>query len=221
MVACHGEKKPRGRALRLAILGTLILAALLMALERNVSRVILDLAQADAYALAVDVLNEAVAKVMRTGVTYDELITLQKDGSGRVTLLQANTMRMNELATSIALSAQDQLAQVDNQVVNVPLGAAFGIPLLAGTGPKLGVRIVPVGAVSTQFITEFESAGINQTRHKIYLLLRAKVALVIPSGASRIEVGTQVSIAESIIVGEVPESFVDVNNTDDLLNLLP
>ncbi|MBQ8536426.1 MAG: sporulation protein YunB [Clostridia bacterium] len=221
MVASQEEKRPKGRAVRLFLIAFLLLIALSLVLEENLSQVILDLAQADAYALAVDVLNEAVAGAMATGITYGELVALEKDTAGRVTMLQANTMRMNELAASIALGAQDQLAQGDGQVVNVPLGAAFGIPLLAGAGPKMEVRIVPVGAVSTRFITEFESAGINQTRHKIYLLLQATVALVLPGNSQQVEVGAQVPIAESIIVGTVPDSFVDVNNTDDLLNLLP
>lgn len=221
MVAWKEEKSPQGRLGRLCLLGILLLTALFMVLEGNLSQVILDLAQADAYALAVDVLNEAVANAMATGITYNELVTLEKDTAGRVTMLQANTMRMNELAASIALGAQDQLAQNGGQVVRVPLGAATGVPLFAGSGPKLEVRIVPVGAVSTRFMTEFESAGINQTRHKIYLFLQATVALVLPNGSQQVEVGAQVPIAESIIVGAVPESFVDVNNTSDLLNLLP
>lgn len=214
-------KKMGGRVARLAILILLLLTAASMALEQNLSAVILDLAQADAYSLAVNALNNAVADTMATGVTYEELMTLQRDETGRVSLVQANTMRMNQLATAIALDAQKRLAQGDDQQVHVPLGAAFGIPLLAGLGPELAVQIVPVGAVSSQFATEFESAGINQTRHKISLLIRARVALVIPSGAREVSVETQVSVAETIIVGMVPDSFVDVNNTDDLLNLLP
>ena len=210
-----------GRILRWTAIIVLILAALFLMLENNVSQVILDMAYADAYALAVDVLNEAVAGVMRTGITYDELMQVRCDEKGQVTLLQANTMRMNQLATETAISAQGKLSQQENQYIYLPLGAALGMNFLAGSGPELQVKIVPVGSVSTQFATEFESAGINQTRHKIFLVVKAAVQVVIPTGTKRVDVSTQVSIAESIIVGNVPDSFVDVNNKDDLLNLLP
>lgn len=221
MVASADEKKQGGRLRRILLLAFLLLLALFLVLEGNLSQVILDMASAEAYALAVEVLNEAVAKTVKTGVAYEELVSIQRDASGRVTVLQANTMYMNELASSIALEAQDDLAGSEGETVSIPLGAAWGIPLFAGTGPKIPVSIVPVGSVKTRFVTEFESAGINQTRHKIYLLLEASVALVLPNGSRKVEVGAQVPIAESIIVGAVPDSFVDVNNKDDLLNLLP
>ena len=80
------------------------------------------------------------------------------------------------------------------------------------------VRIVPVSAVSAVFSTEFESAGINQTRHKIYLSLQTTVRLVIPSGAKQVALGSQVLVAESIIVGEVPSSYVNVPEVGDALN---
>ena len=221
MVASQEEKSRGGRVKRLLLLALLLLMALFMVLEGNLSQFILDMAQADAYALAVEVLNESVANAVKTGIDYEQLIHIQKDTQGRVTMLQANTMHMNELASLIALQAQEDLARREGQRVSIPLGASLGIPLFAGAGPKIEVSIVPVGAVSTRFVTEFEAAGINQTRHKIYLLLEASVALVLPNESRQVEVGAQVPIAESIIVGGVPDSFVDVNDKEDLLNLLP
>lgn len=224
MVASTPKKSSSGvggRILRWVVIVILMLAALFLMLENNMSQVILDMAYADAYALAVEVLNEAVSGVMKTGITYEELISVRTDANGKITLLQANTMLMNQLATDTALTAQDQLAQKENQYIYLPLGAALGMNFLAGAGPRLEVKIVPVGSVSTQFATEFESAGINQTRHKIYLVVKASVQVVIPTGTKRVDVTTQVSVTESIIVGEVPESFVDVNNQEDMLNLVP
>ena len=83
------------------------------------------------------------------------------------------------------------------------------------------MQILPVGAVSAQFSTEFQSAGINQTRHKILLTLEATVRLVIPNGVEEVAVSSQMAVAESIIVGLVPDSFVDVNNDSEMLNLIP
>jgi sporulation protein YunB len=222
MVASQPRKMRLSRKfLRWTVIVVLLLTAAFLVLENNISQVILDRAYANAYSLAVKVINSAVADVMHTGITYEDLITVHLSDQGQVTMLQANTIRMNELATMAALQAQEKLQEENNQVIQIPLGAALGINFLAGSGPNISVRILPVGAVSTQFITEFESAGINQTRHKILLSAKTTVRLVIPTGAKQVELVSNIPIAESIIVGAVPDTFVDVNDKGDILNLIP
>lgn len=197
------------------------MAAGLIALERNLSQTMLDMAFAEAYSMAVETLNRAVKLVTENEVEYAELVDAQTDAQGRVTMLRADTMRMNELAAKTALMAEDELNSVENQVVRIPLGAALGIRSLSGFGPKMSMQILPVGAVHASFDTDFESAGINQTRHRIFLTLRATVSLIIPTGSQLVEVQSTMPIAESIIVGHVPDSFVDVNDQKDILDLAP
>ena len=214
-----GTKKSKSWKLirRLALL-VIVLCALGMLLEKNLESVILDMAYARAEAMAVEYMHEAIRDVMGDEVTYQDMMTVRTDAAGRVTMLQANAVRMNELAAFTALQAQARLESAEAQSVSIPLGAALGIPFLSGLGPRVKVRIVPVSAVSAAFSTEFESAGINQTRHKIYLSLHTVVRLVIPSGARQVSLGSQVLIAESIIVGEVPQSYVQVPEMGDALN---
>ncbi len=212
-----GGKKKR-RVLRLAALLLLSLLLVFLWLERNLEGVILNMAHARAEAMATGYLNEAVRNIMGGEVTYEDMITVRTDEKGRVTMLQANAVRMNELATMTALEAQSRLESAEAQSVAIPLGAALGIPFLSALGPRVQVRIVPVSAVSAAFSTEFESAGINQTRHKIYLSLHTVVRLVIPSSARQVTLNGQMLIAESIIVGDVPQSFVNVPETSDALN---
>ena len=218
MAAC-ARKKSGG--MRWLILLVLLLTAAVIAMEQNLSQTMLDMAFARAYSMAVETINRAVKQAMGQGVTYEELIDAQMDAQGRVSMLRANTMRMNELASQTALLAERELGSTENQVVEIPLGAALGVSFLSGFGPRLEVQILPVGAVHTSFDTEFETAGINQTRHKILLTLEATVRLVIPNGVEEVAVSSQMAVAESIIVGLVPDSFVDVNNDSEMLNLIP
>ena len=218
MTACAHRK--RGW-LRWLLIAGLLLAAGLIAMEQNLSQTMLDMAFARAYSMAVETINRAVKEVTAQGITYEELIDAQTDAQGRISMLRANTMRMNELAARTALLAEEELNSAENQFVEIPLGAALGVRFLSGFGPRLEVQILPVGAVHTSFDTEFETAGINQTRHKIFLNLRAPVSLIGPTGSQLVEVTSTVPVAESIIVGEVPDSFVDVNNEEDMLNLIP
>lgn len=190
-------------------------------LERNLTEVVLSLANARALALAVTALNEAADEVIREGVTYDQLMQVTQDASGQVRLIQANTSAMNLLASQVSLRAQQRLEDIENQSVMVPLGSALGLTLLAGSGPAIRVNILPVGSVVASLNTEFQSAGINQTRHKVVLTLQGTVRLVIPTGAATVQAVAEVAVAESIIVGEVPESFVDVSSDEDMLNLIP
>ena len=181
----------------------------------------LSLAQAKARTLAVTVLNETVEEVVQEGLSYDSLVRVITDDRGQVRLLQADTTAMNHLAARVSALAQSKLDSAENRAVQVPLGSALGLTLFAGAGPKLRVQVLPVGAIASRFDTEFQAAGINQTRHRILLTMTATVKLVIPTGAKTVEASTQVAVAESIIVGEVPQSFVDVEDKDDMLNLIP
>ena len=215
------EAKPLGKKGRLILLSLLLAAAGLIVMEQNLSQTMLDMAYANAYSMAVETVNHAVSQLIDGGITYGELMDTRLDSQGQVTMLQANTMRMNELAAKTALLAELELNSYDNQFVEVPLGAALGIRFLSGFGPRVSVQILPVGAVHTSFQSEFESAGINQTRHKILLTLRTTVCLVVPMGSQMVDVNSSIPVAESIIVGQVPDSFVDVNNEEDMLNLIP
>jgi len=212
----------RGRSwLRMLVLCLLVVLAVLILMERNLSQTMLDMAFAQAYSMAVETLNRAVKEVTQDTVHYEELIATTLDGQGRVAMLQANTMRMNELAAQTALIAEKELNSWENQFMAIPLGAAMGIRFLSGFGPRISVQILPVGAVHANFDTEFETAGINQTRHKIFMMLRATVSLIIPTGSQVVEVESRVPVTESIIIGEVPQSFVDVNDRSDILDLVP
>ena len=208
----------KGRVIRLCLVILLTVVAFGMLLERNLEGVILDMAHARAEAMAVEYMHQAVRDVMGDSVAYEDMITVRTDQAGKITMLAANAVRMNDLATVTALKAQAKLESAEAQSISIPLGAALGVPFLSALGPRVQVKIVPVSAVSAAFSTEFESAGINQTRHKIYLSLHTTVRLVIPSGAKQVSLQSQVLIAESIVVGEVPESYVQVPDMSDALN---
>lgn len=218
MAAESGRKRAWGRWLALA---ALLLLALVIMMEQNLSQTLLDMAFARAYSMAVETLNRAVHTVTDNGVAYEELIDTRLDVQGKVSMLRANTMRMNALAAQTAMVAEQELNSFENQFVEIPMGAALGVRFLSGFGPRIQVQILPVGAVSTDYDTEFETAGINQTRHKIFLTLRATVSLIIPTGSRLVEVQSTMLIAESIIIGEVPDSFVDVADQQDMLDFIP
>ncbi len=198
-----------------------MLTGLFILFTRNLSPILISMAEARARQLAVEAMNRAIAEVMDSSVTYTDLMRVSHDSSGRVSMLEANATLMNEIASAAALTAQSKLDTLADEGVGLPLFAALGIDLFSGAGPIIRVSITPVGAVSTRFVTSFESAGINQTRHEISLEASVMMRIVIPAGADSVSVSTYVPIAESIIVGSVPDSYVSVPDGETALNLIP
>lgn len=208
------------RLMRRILIALLLLTCIFLIVQNGLSQVILDLAYADAYAMSSKVINAVVAEVIHSGITYENLINVHTNDKGQVTALQSNTIRMNDLAAQIALKAQATLQETQNQVIYIPLGSVLKLPSIEGSGPRISVKILPIGAVTTQFVTEFESAGINQIRHKICLSIKATVRIVIPTGARQVDFVSQVPICENIIVGAVPDIFVDTDKLDHILKLI-
>ena len=211
----------RRRRLRRLLLAALLLSVALLLTERNFRPLVFALAQARSAAMATKVLSAAVDEALGDGVAYDDLMNVRMDERGQVALLSANTMRMNRLAQSAGAAAQRMLEQMSSERVTVPLGAALGMTIFAGSGPRIPVSIVPIGSIATDFATEFEACGINQTRHKVYLRVSASIRIVIPTGARTTQVSANMLVAESIIVGAVPESFVGYNLGEEELNMVP
>lgn len=209
------------RRLSFFLIPLAVLAGLFILFTRNLSPILISMAEARARQLAVEAMNRAIAEVMDSSVTYTDLMCVSHDSSGRVSMLEANATLMNEIASAAALTAQSKLDTLADEGVGLPLFAALGIDLFSGAGPIIRVSITPVGAVSTRFVTSFESAGINQTRHEISLEASVVMRIVIPAGADSVSVSTYVPIAESIIVGSVPESYVSVPDGETALNLIP
>ena len=211
----------KGRRILFSLAVILALSAALAAwVFANLNPVVISMAEARARQLAVAAINQAVAEVMQSSVSYSDLIQVSTDGNGRVTLIKANTLLMNELASKTALAVQKNLLALEEAGVTLPLGSAFGIKILASSGPRIRVGVVPVGSITTRFVTACETAGINQTRHKIYLNLHTTVRIVIPTQSKDVNVDTKVLVTENIIVGRVPNSYVNVLDPSQI-NLNP
>ncbi|NLD58113.1 MAG: sporulation protein YunB [Clostridiales bacterium] len=217
-----GKKGKQGkRAALVAILLVVGLVFTAVSALSNLNKTLLSMAEARAAQRALSEVNKALEEVMNKSLTYSDFVSVQYDASGAVSMLSANTILMNRIASDASRTAQANIDALAEQGIELPLGAALGTSVFSGKGPRVKFEILPVGTVHTNFVTEFETAGINQTRHKISLEATATVRIVIPTGAKLVTVRISALMAESILVGSVPDSFIQVGNTSDALNFAP
>ncbi len=189
-------------------------------IDSAIQPTILSISEARLRAIAVQAMNDAVRETVGNDISYSDLIKIEKDDSGNIVLVSANAVVMNNLAANTAIAAQDKILNVGEQGIGIPIGTILGGQLLTGRGPSIWVKFEPVGAVTTDFMTEFEDAGINQTRHKVYLVFNAIVRILIGNATQTVEISTHVLISDTIIIGEVPKSYFQ-GMQGPLLNLLP
>lgn len=190
-------------------------------IDHSITPSVIAMSEATVEYRAQKALNTAVIETLSPDLNYNDLVTIITNQSGDITLLEANTLRMNSLSAMLSTACQEKISALGVQGIKIPLGSVTGSKMLAGRGPKINVKIIPLGSVSSEFVSEFETSGINQTRHRIHILIRAHVRIVVPLSHKNIDVYSKIPVSECIIVGDVPNTFLTTENEDDLLNLIP
>lgn len=198
-----------------------IIILILLYLHYVVNPIIIDATEAKVYSLTQDAVENAVYDVIKDNNIYDELIEIVKDENGDVQMITANAFQINMFSKNLLKSAQDSLKGLAEQGVELGIGTFTGLPILTDRGPKITLKLSPIGTVYTRFYSEFTTAGINQTNHKIYLIINTDVNIILPTDTKKVETTTEILITESIIVGKIPDTYLNSSQLDEMLNLVP
>ncbi|NPV93307.1 MAG: sporulation protein YunB [Firmicutes bacterium] len=191
------------------LLSLIIVLGSMVTLESRLRPGMLEVAGARAQQVAVTTMNQAVKE--QVGVQdYQNLVTIHKDSEGRIVLMQPDTLKLNQIAANTTIQVQEALGQLSEQNFSFPVGQAFNSPILASYGPRVGFKIKPMGVVRTRIEDRFEAAGINQTRHRIYLTMESDFTLVLPLVSQPLSVSTTMPLVENIIVGGVPNTYLNL-----------
>lgn len=189
--------------------------------RKNIVPTVMDSSIAQVRAITTNAINLAATTVINGGLTYDELFEVKKDNNGKITMIQANSPRINTIAREIANLAQANLDALGTQEISISVGTFTGLALLTGFGPDVTIKIVPIGTANCDFVSYFQSAGINQTLHKIYIDVYADVNIITPIDEPTVQVKAEILVCENVIVGEVPEFYLNMNDISGMLNLNP
>jgi sporulation protein YunB len=177
-------------------------------METHLKPTLLAIAETKATFIATQSINQVISDRVNLNIDPQTLMNVTLDSRGRVVLIQPNTMEFNKIAADTTIKVQDKLKEISEEQINIPMGQIFGSQLLASMGPNITVTVIPVGTVQVKVIDKFEQAGINQTRHMIYLIATTQIRIVVPLVSKSISVDTQMPIAEYVVVGDVPNTYV-------------
>ncbi len=170
-----------------------------------------------------DIINKAVQKEL-SNINYDSLVDVKYDSNGNVKAVLCDTVKMSLLKHNVSQNIIDLFKKNNCFRIRVPLVYISSNPLIANIGPKVSVKVEPSGLINVDFNSTFTNAGINQTKHEINIIVKTKCYTYLAGMNSDTEVKTAIPVAHTVIVGEVPETYTNVESTeeglkDDVLNL--
>lgn len=160
--------------------------------------------------------NKALAKQFQEEQERESLFSVQKGEDGRMELVQANSIEINILMSQLSMNLQEAFQQMEKERYEVPVGSLLGSQIFSQTGPSVEIAITPMSVSSMDFRTEFETQGINQTKYKIYIELGCRIKVLAPFSSRTFCTSNTILIAEAVILGDVPDSYVEVPKEDIL-----
>lgn len=162
--------------------------------------------------IVVAAVNDAVEN---GEINYDTLINFEKDTDGKVTALRSNMAEFNRLQAKVADDILVRLSDVSTSELSIPVGTLTGSSIFAGRGPSIVIRMQSVGSTTAHLRNAFTSAGINQTKHQILLDVDVYISILLPGFRTSTKVSNEISVAETVIVGNVPQTYTYFDTTGD------
>ena len=191
------------------ILLTVLIGWAFWGLRARLWPVVRSLARTQVTNTASDLINDAILEQILEGqIQYDRIVFFEKDLNGRITALKTNMAEVNRLKTETLNIINDEILAQDTETLGVALGSLILPEFLSGKGPMIPVRILAIRNSDANFQSEFIEAGINQTLQKLRMDVLVDVTILVLGKTETFTVSSQMVVAETIIVGEVPATYL-------------
>ena len=173
------------------------------------NRPVRELAQAQVINATSDLINDAIDRQIEAGdIQYDRVIYFEKDLNGGITAMKTNMSEVNRLKTNTLNLINDEILALDQTDIGIPAGSLFLPEFFSGRGVLIPVQIIAIRNSDAYFESEFTQAGINQTLHKLNMHVIVDVSILVLGQSSSFTVSSEVVVAETILVGDVPNTFL-------------
>lgn len=206
-------RRRKNNRTRLVLILLLLFAVGLTILVRiRLFPLIQDMAVSRVTSEAINVINDAIDKqIQADSVDYDNMVMLEKDANGNVTALKTNMSEINRLKTHVLSLINDEIMSMGANQIGVPIGNLLMPEFFSGRGFYLPVKVLSIRSANAEFQNYFSQAGINQTLHQIILNVNTTMTILTPAGTESVTASSQVVVAETVIVGTVPNSYVSLD----------
>lgn len=203
------KKKIKKRLLATGCL--LIFIWLITVASNNMKPVVQTICANQAKILCTSAVNKAVVEELeKLYVDYDSLVHVLKDQqSGQIIAIETNAVEVNKLKATLTDAVNERLSLIPEQNVRIPLGTLSGIEFLSGRGPRIKLKMMPSSNVETELENRFDTAGINQTHHQIMIRFQVHMTAILAPYSTSVDVSTSVCIAETVIIGNVPQTYAN------------
>jgi sporulation protein YunB len=195
-----------------AVLGLLFALVLIGILELRLRPVVEQLAGHHVNNYVTKQINDALAhSLSEAGTAYGQLVCVERNEIGAITAVTSDMAQLNRLRAQLVDAALETIAAMDVQTLSIPLGSLFHVDLLWARGPRIQVYSLVSGAVNARITSRFQAAGINQTLHRILLEIQIPLTVLLPGTQAQTQVETEVCVAETVIVGAVPDTYLQLD----------
>lgn len=197
-----------GKLLRMIIILLALAILLLVVFRLKFSESIRALAETQVKNTTSDLINDAIDRQIEDGnIQYDRMVYFEKDLDGRITALKTNMSEVNRLKTDILNLINDEILALSTDDLGIPLGSLFLPEFLSGRGPSIPVQILSIRNSDASFSSSFSEAGINQTLQQMNMHVSVDVTVLVLGQSNSFTISSQVVVAETIIVGDVPDTY--------------
>ena len=203
---------PKNKIIFIALIMTILLCNIFLWIDKELRPTIFTIAENKINRQATTIISRTVDSIIEEQGKESLRIHTVLDERGKVILVQPDTTKYNAIAANITNRIETELSALAHIPINIPIGQLSGISFLASYGPQIPIYMQPTGKISVESKNQFEHIGINQTKHRMYLDIKIDIRIIIPFTEETTTVQTTLPLTEYVIVGDVPETYVELPN---------
>lgn len=206
------NRKKRNRRRWVVAVAVFLAVVMMLLLRYRMVPMVRELAKTRVSNEASTAINRAVIRqIEEDNIAYDRIIYLEKDVQGTISAIKTNMAEINRLKAEILDAVDEEILEISVSEIGLPLGNVIFPELFSGKGPRLPVRVMSVSTSDASFLSEFSQAGINQTLHQLFISVSATMTVLTPLGTQNVTTDAQILVAETVIVGAVPQTYMNWN----------
>lgn len=182
---------------------------------KKIEASLVEICQSNAHSIALKCTEDAINQNIKD-ITYASIINIEKTDDGKIVAITSNVNELNKLSNKLIISLEENLQKSKTSKIEVPIGTLLGSKAFGGYGFKLNVKTLPVGDADIEYLSYFDNVGINQTRHRIIVRITSKVKVIAPFNTVLDEYSKEVILAETVLIGDIPNSYYNINGIENL-----